>query len=63
MSYDELAQGPVRPLVAVTERERVAKARTRRAATRAVASRASGTTDCAQLLDMLGLHPKEGRTP
>lgn len=60
MSYDQMNQSPLRPLVAVTEREQAAKTATRWAATRMVADRATGVDDCARLLDMLGLHPREG---
>lgn len=63
VSFDDLDQSAVRPLTAVTEREHAARVTTRRAAARLVATQADGVDDCVRLLDMLGLHPNEGRTP
>lgn len=57
---NDMNQTQIRPAL-ITDAE--LNARNRRRAVLTVADHATGVDDCAQLLDILGLHPAEGKTP
>lgn len=61
--YDGSSQTGIRPASVNTPDEKTLERVRRRAAVRVVATHATDADDFLRLLDLLGLHPSEGRTP